>query len=77
MIDGPFTEAKELIAGFSIIHVASKEEAIEWLKRWPAVDAGGNVQIELRQVYEPEDFGAAAEPEIRAQHERLRASDAR
>ena len=57
VIDGPFTEAKELVAGVSIIEVASKEEAIEWVKRWPRIDGGGNVQIEIRQLYELEDFG--------------------
>lgn len=57
VIDGPFAEAKELIAGFSIIQAKSKEEAIEWVKRWPALDGDGNVEIEIRQVYEFEDFG--------------------
>ena len=55
--DGPFTETKELIAGYSIIQVASKEEAIEWAKRWPRLDGQGNVQLEIRQLYELEDFG--------------------
>jgi len=57
VIDGPFAEAKELIAGFSIIQVASKEEAIELVKRWPALDGDGNVEIEIRQLFELEDFG--------------------
>lgn len=61
VIDGPFTEAKELVAGVSIIEVASKEEAIEWVKRWPRIDGGGNVQIEIRQLYEFEDFGGDEE----------------
>ncbi|HEY0018073.1 MAG TPA: YciI family protein [Longimicrobium sp.] len=61
VIDGPFTEAKELIAGVSIIEVASKEEAIEWVKRWPRIDGGGNVQIEIRPLYEFEDFGGDEE----------------
>jgi hypothetical protein len=61
VIDGPFTEAKELVAGVSIIEVASKEEAIEWVKRWPQIDGGGNVQIEIRQLYEFEDFGSSEE----------------
>ncbi len=59
VIDGPFTEAKELVAGVSIIQVASKEEAIEWVKRWPQIDGGGNVQIEIRELWELEDFGAS------------------
>lgn len=58
--DGPFAEAKELVAGFSIIEVRSKAEAIEWLKRWPQLDGHGNVQLELRQLFLPEDFGEEA-----------------
>ncbi|NOK32493.1 YciI family protein [Corallococcus exercitus] len=72
IIDGPFTETKELIAGFSIIQVKSREEALEWLKRWPAIDGGGNVELELRQIFEAEDFGAEFTPELRAQEERMR-----
>jgi hypothetical protein len=75
--DGPFTEAKELIAGFSMLQVKSKEEAIEWVKRWPASDANGEVEIEIRQVYEADDFDPAATPEIRKQEERLREQAAR
>ena len=69
VIDGPFAEAKELIAGFSIIEVGSREEAIEWVKRWPALDAGGNVQLEIRQILELEEF---ADGEGLAHHARLR-----
>ncbi len=58
--DGPFAETKELIAGFTMIEVASKDEAIEWVKRWPRIDGHGNVEIEIRPLYEPEDFGADA-----------------
>lgn len=58
--DGPFAEAKELIAGYSIIEVQSKEEALEWLKKWPPLDGHGNVQLELRQLFMPEDFGDLA-----------------
>jgi hypothetical protein len=76
VIDGPFTEAKELIAGFSMFNVKSKEEAIEWVKRWPSIDAGGNVEIEIRQVFEAEDFGPEFTPELREQEERLRAQAA-
>ncbi|MEC3981115.1 YciI family protein [Amycolatopsis sp. H20-H5] len=54
--DGPFTESKELIAGFSIIEVASKAEAVEWVRGWPVLDGGGSARIELRQLFEPEDF---------------------
>ena len=54
VIDGPFTEAKELIAGFTMIQAKSKEEVIEWAKRWPALDADGNVTLEIRQVFDAE-----------------------
>ena len=69
--DGPFTEAKELVAGYSIFNVSSKEEAIEWLKKWPPLDGHGNVELELRQIYEAEDFGEFA-PEIREFEAKLR-----
>ncbi|MDM0048330.1 YciI family protein [Variovorax sp. J22R115] len=70
--DGPFAEAKELIAGFTLIQVKSREEALEWVKRWPPIDGHGNVELELRQIYEAEDFGAEFTPEIRKQEELLR-----
>jgi hypothetical protein len=66
--DGPFAETKELIAGFWIWQVNSKEEAIEWLKRAPFEDT----EVEIRQVFEAEDFGAELTPELREQEERLR-----
>jgi hypothetical protein len=56
--DGPFAESKELVAGYSIIQVSSKAEALEWLRKWPALDGDGEVELELRQLYEAEDFGA-------------------
>ena len=56
VIDGPFTEAKELIAGFSILKVKSLEEAIEWVKRGPNCNPGGDYEVEIRQVFEMEDF---------------------
>jgi hypothetical protein len=56
VIDGPFTEAKELIAGFSILQVKSLEEAIEWVKRAPNCNPGGDSEVEIRQVFEMEDF---------------------
>jgi hypothetical protein len=78
VIDGPFTETKELIAGFTMIEVGSRQEAIDWVKRWPASDADGAVELELRQVFEAEDFGAEFTPELRATEERMRAElDAR
>ena len=72
VIDGPFAETKELIAGFWIWQVKSKDEAIEWVKRCPNPD-GTDVEIEIRQVFEAEDFGAEFTPELREQEERLRA----
>jgi hypothetical protein len=69
VIDGPFTESKELIAGFWLFQVKSKEEAIEWVERGPFRDT----EIEIRQVAETEDFGAELTPELREQEERLRA----
>lgn len=54
--DGPFTETKELLAGFTIIEVNSRQEALDWVKRWPVEDADGNVELELRQLYEMSDF---------------------
>jgi hypothetical protein len=73
VIDGPFAEAKELIAGYTMLQVKSEEEALEWVKRWPALDAGGNVRLEIRRVFEAEDFGAEFTPEAREREERLRA----
>ena len=71
--DGPFAEAKELVASYSIWECASREEAIEWLKKWPLLDGHGNVELELRQIYAAEDFGDAFTPELRELNERLRA----
>jgi hypothetical protein len=71
VIDGPFAETKELIAGFWMWQVKSKEEAIEWVKRCPSPFAG-ECEIEIRQVFEAEDFGDEFTPELRAQEERLR-----
>jgi hypothetical protein len=73
VVDGPFTETKELIAGFWLIQVKSKEEAIEWVKRCPN-PMESDSEIEIRQVFEAEDFGAEFTPELRAQEERLRAT---
>ena len=72
VIDGPFAEAKELIAGFWLIQVKSKEEAIEWVKRCPN-PLPGEAEIEIRQVFEAEDFGAEFTAELRQQEERIRA----
>jgi hypothetical protein len=71
VIDGPFSETKELIAGFWIMQVRSKDEVIEWVRRCPN-PMEGESEIEIRQVFEPEDFGEAMTPELRAQEDRLR-----
>jgi hypothetical protein len=73
VIDGPFAETKELVAGFWLWQVKSKEEAIEWVKRCPNPFPGSESEIEIRQVFEAEDFGAEFTPELRAQEERIRA----
>jgi hypothetical protein len=72
VVDGPFTESKELVAGFWIIEVSSKQEAIEWMRRCPNPYNGGRGDIEIRQLFEAEDFGAELTPELRAQEERRR-----
>ncbi|APU14114.1 YciI family protein [Actinoalloteichus fjordicus] len=72
VIDGPFTEAEELVAGFWLIQVKSKDEAIEWVKRIPATPDSMQ-EVEIRQVFEAEDFGAEFTPELRDAEERLRA----
>ena len=72
--DGPFAETKELLAGFWLWQVRSKEEAIEWLKRAPF---DGGTEVELRKVLEPEDFGPNLTPELKEREERLRAESAK
>jgi hypothetical protein len=76
VIDGPFSETKELIAGFWLIQVKSKEEAIEWVKRIPNPMPGTESEIEIRQVFEAEDFGEQFTPELRKQEERIAAQAA-
>ena len=70
--DGPFTQSKNLIAGYATIQVKSKEEAIEWVRRWPILDASGEAELEIRQVFEASDFGAEFTPELREREERMR-----
>ncbi|HEV3232882.1 MAG TPA: YciI family protein [Candidatus Dormibacteraeota bacterium] len=70
VVDGPFAETKELLAGYWIFDVRSLEEAIEWVKRAPF---GGGAEIEIRQVFESEEFGDALTPELKEQEERMRA----
>ena len=73
VIDGPFAETKELVAGFWLMQVRSKDEVIEWVRRCPNPFEGES-EIEIRQVFEADDFGEALTPELRAQEERLRQS---
>lgn len=75
--DGPFAEAKELVAGYTIIQVASREEALEWVKKWPVEDGDGEVELELRELYEADDFGDEATPAIQRQEALLRAQSTR
>lgn len=77
VVDGPFAETKELIAGFWLWQVKSMEEAVEWARRCPDPMPGEESQLEIRQVFEAEDFGAEFTPELRAQEERLREETAR
>jgi hypothetical protein len=72
VVDGPFAETKELVAGFWLIQAGSKEEALEWVKRCPN-PMEGESEIEVRQVFEAEDFGEEYTPELREQEERIRA----
>ena len=77
VIDGPFAETKELIAGFWLWQCKSRDEAIEWVKRCPNPMPGEESEIEIRQVFEAEDFGPEFTPELREQEERLRAQAAK
>ncbi len=77
VIEGPFPGTKDLVAGFWMFQVKSKEEAIEWVKRCPNPFTDMESEIEIRQVYETEDFGAEFTPELREQEDRLRAQMAR
>jgi hypothetical protein len=73
VIDGPFTETKELVAGYWLLQVKSMDEAVEWVKRCPDPMPGEESEIEIRPVFENEDFGKEFTPELRAQEDRLRA----
>ena len=74
VIDGPFAETKELVAGFWLWQVKSKEEAIEWVKRCPDPMPGEDTEIEIRQVFDADDFGEQLTPELRGNEEKLRAT---
>src|SRR5215470_5720514 len=76
VVDGPFTEVKELVAGFWLWQVSSMEEAIEWARRCPNPAGGGESFLEIRPVFEEEDFGEAFTPQLREQEDRLRAQAA-
>ena len=76
VVDGPFSETKELIAGFWLWEVKSMDEAVEWAKRCPNPEEGVESEIEIRPVFEADDFGEALTPELRQQEERLRAQTA-
>jgi hypothetical protein len=73
VIDGPFAETKELLAGYWVWQVKSLDEAIEWVKRIPNPDYGTEAEVEIRPVFEPDDFGDSLTPELREQEARLRA----
>ncbi len=70
--DGPFAETRELVAGYSIIRANSLQDAIEWVKKWPPIDGHGEVELEIRQVLEAEDFGAEFTPDLQRHEEMLR-----
>ncbi len=74
LVDGPFAELRELMAGFSIIEVPSKAEALAWVRKWPVLDADGEVELEVRQLFENEDFGEEFTPAMREKEDALRAS---
>ena len=76
IVDGPFAEAKELVAGYTLIQVNSREEALEWVRRWPVEDADGQAYLEVRQLYEIDDFGDAFSPDLVETYERHRAPTA-
>ena len=72
IVDGPFAEARELIAGFTLIEVGSYEEALEWVRKWPPLDGHGNVELELRQVATAADFGEAFTQDLQDRENALR-----
>lgn len=71
--DGPFTETKEIIAGYTLVEADSLAQVLEWAQRWPAIDGNGEVELEIRPLYEIEDFGDAFSPELKADAERIMA----
>ncbi|MDZ4372662.1 MAG: YciI family protein [Phenylobacterium sp.] len=71
VIDGPFTETKEIIAGYTLVEAASLAEVLEWAKTWPCLDSEGEVELEIRPLYEIEDFGEAFSPDLKTEAERI------
>jgi len=71
VLDGPFAETKEVIAGYTLVEAPSLEAVLEWAKKWPPLDANGEVELEIRRIYELEDFGDVFTGELRAQTERV------
>jgi hypothetical protein len=73
VIDGPFTETKEIIAGYTLVEADSLAEVLEWAKLWPCVDGDGDVELEIRQLYEIDDFGDAFSGDLKAEAHRIMA----
>jgi hypothetical protein len=71
VVDGPFTETKEVIAGYTVVEARSLEQVLKWAERWPCLDGDGNVELEIRQLYELDDFGDAFAGDLRADAERI------
>lgn len=76
VLDGPFAETKELIAGYTLVEAASLAEVIEWARKWPCQDADGNVELEIRQVYEASDFGDVFTGDLEDQRQRVMKAEA-
>jgi hypothetical protein len=71
VVDGPFTETKEVIAGYTLVEADSLGQVLDWVRRWPQSDGHGQVEIEVRQLYEIEDFGEAFSPELKVEAARI------
>jgi hypothetical protein len=71
VLDGPFAETKEVVAGYTMLEAPSLEAVLEWAKKWPCLDADGNVELEVRRVYDVEDFGDVFTGDLKDQHDRV------
>ena len=71
VVDGPFTETKEIVAGYTLLEADSLETVLKWARKWPPLDAGGHVELEIRRLYEVEDFGDVFEGDLTDQHARV------